>query len=375
MIGLLSGYFGMKYVVPRYRSQLNISESFLPKHHVIGFLPYWLVGKANKDYNKYITTLTYFGLTIGTDGKIVRYNAPGEEEPGWSTLRSGKVDAILKKAEKDHVDLSLLVFNADEASISALLSDPAVHARNLVEEVAPIMSHYGFKDLNIDIESASVASEESRIKFTSFIREVKKNVDKHKLGTITLEASPTVLIKKYLINLTEIHPLVDYVVLMTYDYHYQGSSVTGAVSPIGGAGTNAEFDTITGVREALRILPPSKILVGAPLYGYEWETLSETPRSAVLPGSGLTASNRRTEQFLNTCKCTIHWDEEAKESYIVYKDKETDTFHHLYYPDKQATQEKVNLVKKYNVGGLALWALGYDGKIILNPLENYKNSF
>jgi len=38
---------------------------------------------------------------------------------------------------------------------------------------------------------------------------------------------------------------------MTYDYHYTGSLVSGAVSPMGGAGINAEFDTETGVKEAL----------------------------------------------------------------------------------------------------------------------------
>ncbi len=377
-IGLSSGYFGMKYIVPFYRNQLdNISTLFVPQtHQIIGFLPYWLTSKADKNYDKYITTLTYFGLNVGIDGKIVKFNAPGEEEPGWYTLRSGKVDPFLKKAKKDHINLSLLIFSGNEATISALLSHPASHAQNLVEEVKPIMQRYGFKDLNLDIESVSVASQEAQIRFTTFVKEVKKNMGTHHLGTLTIDVSPTALIKPYLINLTEISKLVDYIVLMTYDFHYTGSLVTGAVSPMKGAGINAEFDTETGVKEALRIMPSQKILLGTPLYGYEWETLGNTPYSAVMPASGQAIGNRRAEELIESCSsCSAQLDLEAKESYVIYKDQQTGTYHQLFYPDEQATLEKIRLTNTYKLGGVAVWALGYDGKSILNPLEKYKNSF
>lgn len=377
-IGLCSGYFGMKYIMPFYRNQLgNISTLFIPQtHQVIGFLPYWLTSKGDKNYNKYITTLTYFGLNVGVDGKIVKFNAPGEEEPGWYTLRSGKVDTFLKNAKKDHINLSLLIFSGDEATISALLSRPASHAQNLVGEIKPIMQKYGFKDLNLDIESVSVASQEAQKKFTAFTKEVKKNMNKYRLGTLSIDVSPTALIKPYLINLIEISKLVDHVILMTYDFHYTGSLVTGAVSPMGGAGINAEFDTETGVKEALRIMPSQKILLGTPLYGYEWETIGNTPHSAVMPSSGLTDSNRRAEEFITSCSsCSAQIDPEAKESYAIYKDQQTGTYHQMFYPDEQATIEKIKLTDSYKLGGVAVWALGYDGKTILNPLEKYKNSF
>jgi len=367
----------MKYIMPLYRSQLpHKLTSFIPqKHHVIGFLPYWLTSKADKNYNKYITTLTYFGLTIGPEGKIIKFDAPGEKEPGWYALESGKMDEFFKNAKKDDINLSLLLFNGDETAISALLSDPIPHAQNLVSEVAPIMKQYGFKDLNLDIESVSTASDEARQRFTAFVKEVKKNINKQKLGTLTIDASPTALVKKYLINLTDVSQLADYIVLMTYDFHYPGSYVTGAVSPIGGAGTNAEFDTLTGVKEALRVMPSEKILLGTPLYGYEWETLGDTPRSAVIPGTGITDSNRRAESFLASCAtCSAQIDSEAKESYVIYKDQQYETYHQMFFPDAQATEEKIKLANNYQLGGIAVWALGYDGESILNPLENYKES-
>ena len=209
------------------------------------------------------------------------------------------------------------------------------------------------------------------------LQEKEKEVETIRVSDeLSIDVSPTALIKPYLINLTAVSSVVDHIIIMTYDYHYTGSLVTGAVSPMRGAGINAEFDTETGVKEALRIIPSQKILLGTPLYGYEWETLGNTPRSAVMPASGLVVSNRRTEEFIESCaSCSAQLDPEAGESYVIYRDQQTGTYHQMFYPDQQATLEKINLTNTYKLGGVAVWALGYDGKTILNPLERYKNSF
>ena len=39
-----------------------------------------------------------------------------------------------------------------------------------------------------------------------------------------------------------------------------------------------------------------------------------------------------------------------------------DSYHQIFYPDKQSTQVKVQFVKNEGLGGLALWALGYEGE-------------
>ena len=62
----------------------------------------------------------------------------------------------------------------------------------------------------------------------------------------------------------------------------------------------------------------------------------------------------------------------AKESYIIYKDDETGVYHQIFYPDKKSMEEKSQFAEKNNLGGVAVWALGYEGKTILEPLANYK---
>lgn len=343
------------------------------KSQVVAFLPYWLIDSAGRDYSKYINTLSYFGVVVAGDGSVEKYTNPGESEPGYYALKNGKADGFLDMAKKNNMKKSLLVFSADEEKIYELISDPVTHAKTMVAEVAPLMREYGFTDLNIDVESVTVASDSARANFTTFVKTVRQEMNREKLGTITIDVSPIVLFKNYLVDLTAIKNDVDYVVLMTYDYHYQNSSIAGAVAPVGGAGVSQEFDVEVSVQAAAQILFPEKIILGVPLYGYEWETISDTPRSATIPGSGIVAGNRRVEEKIKTCtNCTSFYDETTKESVLIFKDDKNDSYHQIYYPNQKSTAEKIKLANKYDLGGIALWALGYEGDTILEPLKTYR---
>lgn len=338
---------------------------------VIGFLPYWLIGKAKSDYSPYITNLSYFALTVDTDGSVMKLTSPIEAEPGWYALNSGKVNSFLSSAKKNNVDLSLTVFNGDREMIDELVSDPIPHAKNLADDVIPVMREHGFKELNLDIESTKDASSEARNNFTTFMRELKTQLSNEGI-TMTVDITGMDLLKQTLIDPKEAGRISDHVLVMTYDFHYPGSFVTGAVAPLGGAGVTAEYDVHAAIEKAKAIMPHEKILLGVPLYGYEWETVSSIPRAGVIPGTGITASNSRIEELLSTCStCSATFDKTSNESYIVYKDIETDTFHQLFYPNKDATLSKTQFATEQNLGGIGLWALGYEGKDILDPLKEY----
>lgn len=374
--GILIGTITSAYATPLLRnSNSTLISAVIPERkQVIGFLPYWLIEKADKDYSPYITQLTYFGLTIETNGHIQKYTDEEgiEGEPGWVALKSGRVDKVLKNAKQHNRTLSLLIFRAENDAITELLSDPVPAARTLIEDLTPIMKEYGFRDLNIDIEHVGRADDDERARFITFLTEVKRGISNNNLGTLTVEITGSDLIKKNLSDPTRIGRIADYVVIMAYDYHFAGSEVTGPVAPLGGGGTRYEYDTKITVEKAREIIPAEKIILGIPLYGYQWETIGTIPGSAIIPGTGQTASHRRvTKQLLLCDTCDTGFDEDGKEPYVVYTEDEADVFDQIFYPDARSTQAKVDLAEALEIGGIALWALGYEGKDILNPLKSY----
>lgn len=364
---LLSFYF--------FSQKLQPLSMIFPKREVIGFLPYWLLDRAKDDYSPYINNLTYFSLSLNKDATIQKYTSPGESEPGYYALTSGRADKFLQMAKSKELTLSLAVFSSDDEIIAEIIKKPKINARKMLQSVKPVMNKYGFSELNLDIEQVSEASPEARLQFTKFVKAIKNNLDPELIKSLSIDITGSSLIKKTnLVNPFAIAPYVDKIIIMAYDYHYGGSYVTGAVAPGTGAGIIAEFDTVSAIEKALAKLPPEKIILGIPNYGYEWETISDLPRSATIPGTSLVISNQRAEKLLlDNPDFQPEFDETDKETYLIYPDKKTGTYHQAYFPDERATQYKVDLAKKYGLAGLAVWALGYEGETILDPLAGYRN--
>lgn len=372
LIGLGIGFLILPVVREKILQKTNSSlYSAFEDKKVIGFLPYWLLSNAKIDYSPYITQLSYFGLRVDSDGSILKLNNPQEREPGWNALISGKLDSYFDSARKHGVSLSLLVASGDSDAIETLISDPQPHAVKLVNDITPILSKYNFSDLNLDIEYTKRATDEARQNFTIFTKTVRRNLDPK--YTLTVEITGDDLIKNNLTDVGSIAKIADYIVIMAYDFHYPGSFVTGAVAPLTGAVTTAEYDVTAAVEKGLEKIPQEKIILGIPTYGYEWETLQKPSRSAVIPGTGIAASNRRAEEFISKCStCSAIFDITDQEEHVVYEDKATGTIHQMFYPTKKSTQAKINLANNESLGGIAIWALGYEGNSILDPLKNYK---
>ncbi|MEO8581930.1 MAG: glycosyl hydrolase family 18 protein [Patescibacteria group bacterium] len=342
---------------------------------VNGFLPYWLLTKATPESLRQLNKITYFGLEIDSDGTLVDKSTPQEAEPGWHKLANGDFTQIVSPL-KGNSDYSLLLHQSNEASISALLSEPVVHAGNLVSAVEPLMKQHGFTDLNIDIESFRTASPEAQVRMSTFLREVKAQLNIRKLGTLTTELTVASLVKQALMNPTEIGEISDHVVLMAYDFRYTGSFTSGAVAPIGGAGEKIEYDIVKSVQLASQVIPSEKLQLGIPLYGYEWETLSYDPESPVVPGTGKTATSNRISELLKTCTdCITGRDELTGSPYLILPPNEDSAVQQIYYEDQESIQKKLDLAKQYKLGGVAFWAIGYETPELLTPIRKYVNEY
>lgn len=344
------------------------------KPEIIGFLPYWLLDKADGDYGRSLTTLSYFGLALDGDGKPVYLVKPGEEDPGWTALKGDKWAAQSATAAKSGLKQSLLVHLADDEIIATLIADPETHGHALVAEVGPVMKKRGFTDLNLDIESFTVASPSARESYTRFVRTVAGDLRKGDMGSLTVEIPPIALFKANLADPQALGAIADAVVLMTYDYNYAGSFLAGPVAPVGGAGSVREFDVTLAVTEALRVIPKEKIILGIPLYGYEWETIRGEAGAATIPGGASVASGKRIASLLSSCaSCSATMDPVANEPHIIYANE--GHYQQIFYENAASLAQKIALAERLDLRGIALWALGYEDPSLLDPLERYTHGF
>ncbi|HYD34621.1 MAG TPA: glycosyl hydrolase family 18 protein [Vitreimonas sp.] len=344
------------------------------KPQVIGFYPYWLIGDGSTDYTPYLTNLTYFGLVINPDGSLQQFTKPSESEPGWNKLKGPAVAQALQRSRNQGQETSLLLHLSDEQAIKALLTQPEAHATRLMSEVAPLMKQHGFQDLNLDLESFNDASPAAQVAFTQFVKTLDQEIDQHGLGTLTIEVTPISLVRPHLIDVASISTHVDRIVLMAYDYSYRGSFVSGPVAPLGGVGEVRELDVESSVQTLLATVPPEKVILGMPIYGYEWETIERQPGAAVIPGSGKTATHKRITELLKTCvHCVKNMDAISSSPYLLLPETQEGYTQQIFYDDQESIRHKLDLAYRYRLGGVAIWALGYEGEGLLEPLTTYQN--
>jgi spore germination protein YaaH len=147
------------------------------------------------------------------------------------------------------------------------------------------------------------------------------------------------------------------------------------VAPLRGAKDKWQFDVTEAVKQATLAIPPEKIILGVAAYGYEWETLSVQPQSPVIPGTNKTATTRRVAEILKNClDCVVGRDPSGGSPYVILPPTEDSAFQHIYYEDKESIQQKLELAKVYKLGGVAIWALGYENKELLEPIKEYRKT-
>lgn len=128
---------------------------------------------------------------------------------------------------------------------------------------------------------------------------------------------------------------------MTYEWGYSGGPAR-AVAPI-----NLVENVIA---YAVTRIPPSKILMGIPNYGYYW-TLP------YIQGNLAKSISNYDEVILAlNNNQRINYDTEAETPYFNYIDQEG-VEHEVWFEDARSILAKLDLVLKYNLSGVSYWTI------------------
>lgn len=116
-----------------------------------------------------------------------------------------------------------------------------------------------------------------------------------------------------------------------------------AVAPIGPVRSVLEY--------ALGKMPPEKIFLGIPNYGYDWIlpfTKGESRADSISTGEAIELARKYNQVIL--------FDEASKTPHFNYID-EQQREHEVWFEDVRSMKAKYDLVNEYNLKGMGYWNL------------------
>lgn len=330
---------------------------------IYGYMPYWNLLSATP--SSVLTDVAYFSLTLTGSGTLQEQTADGPDM-GLRRLQAESFTEWLadRSSARQRTHITFTMLDADD--ISALLSS-APAQQKAVQQITQVVASYPFAGVNLDVELSGSASPNERRAFSEFVAAVNRALDEQSPDVeLTVAVYGSAATKQQLWDIEALEPSVDSFIMMAYDYHVRSSAVAGPVAPIFGKQTGRwQDDIVTNLRDFIKVVPPQKVLLGIPFYGYEWTTTSAQAGATTYPKTGMTATYERVADLLqgspsNVTQLMTRWDEDALSPYITYRQGgETQV---IYYEDARSLSYKLDLVKQVGLGGVAIWAVGYEGE-------------
>ncbi len=373
-LGGIAGYIFWKNTLPLVSPialievMTGTSPAINSKKIVYGFFPYWNL-KMSEDLNiNQLTHFAYFAIDMNPDGTINKVNNNKEQEPGWNKLNSKAFEKLLYQTKVLGQKSVITVTAMDQDTISSLTENPQ-KSLTAVSSIMDIYRSKKFDDINIDFEYVGEPTKQTRDGFTFFIKSLKAAcLSVNSNCEIDIDVFADSAEKYRLWDLQALEPLTNHIIVMAYDYYRKSSTQAGPVAPLRGKcnpNTMQEVclnqDILTHISQFSKILPSEKIILGIPFYGYEWQTASENYLANTYPGTGSMASYSRIQSLFSNPKVSsisAQWSDLSLSPFLTYKE-DGETFL-IQYENAQSIDQKIKLVKSANLGGIAIWALGYE---------------
>lgn len=151
-------------------------------------------------------------------------------------------------------------------------------------------------------------------------------------------------------DLQALSPSVDFVCLMTYSIHNQWTT-PGPISAWQWALDNIDF--------ALKSVPPSKLSVGIPLFGYRWYTGAPHNQGTPTESPNPTAERLTGAEAVLLAKsrqASVNWDPVDHTAWTwYYRDYNREW---VFFTDERSFKERYDLVRNRKLRGFCAWVLG-----------------
>lgn len=310
---------------------------------VYGWHPYW-VGSVYTNYDwSMLSDFCYFDYGVSpTTGNNTNTSF------AWNT--SAAVTAAKNNSVAIHFCATLFSSHSTFWASSTAQQTFITNAINL-------LNSRGGNGINIDFEGMGSAD---KAPFTAFMTSLCNQVHAANPNYKVSMALYAVEWGSNTFDIAALNPLVDNFIIMGYDYYYSGSSTAGPEAPLYNFQTGYNYTLAKSITHYLnKGASKNKLLLGLPWYGREWETAGNTAPSSTT--GGFTSS--RTYAYVKNNAGTYsvankNWEGNSFNPYFSYQS--AGNWRQCWIDDDYSYSRKFDLVNQRGIGGIGIWALGYD---------------
>jgi hypothetical protein len=312
----------------------------LHSHEIFGYAPYWTLPQSSGFDVNDLTTLAYFSVDANADGSL------DESGAGWNGYESQDLVNLVTRshAAGDRVVLTVTCFS--QHSLDAITSDPTAASR-LSSTLISAVSAKNLDGVNFDFEGQGSADRKGLTALITHVSQALHAANPHwqvSMATYASAASDSA----GFYDVAALAPALDGFFVMAYDMNDR--TTPSATSPLVGGGYNAT-ETL---QQFTAVVPPKKVILGIPYYGYDWPTTDGT-RAALSTGGEtplidgvIAASGHQT-----------YWDPSTQTPWTSYQ--VGTQWHETFFDNPTSLALKAQLADRFHVAGMGIWALGMDG--------------
>jgi len=300
-------------------------------------------GSSYKNYNfSMLWGLSYFSYAV-------------EPETGsYKSIHQWKTTSVVDSAKVNGCKVFLSVSNFGSKDNAVFLGNPKAQ-NTLIDSVANLLALRNADGINIDFEGVSKKDKKN---FTTFIIQISKKL---KEINPNYEVSLCIYAEDWnkIFDIESIDSSIDFYTLMGYDYYGGFSKITGPVTPF----THSDkFGN--GLKESVnyynnRGVQHSKLIVGLPYYGAEWYTRNSEIGAPVTKFKSHPNYKTIRELYIDSLKIPVQFDANSFSSYLVIEDS-LNSYRQIFFEDVRSLSFKYDWIRENNIGGVGIWALGYD---------------
>jgi len=355
-------------------------------YRIIGYYPEWGVYARNYFMADVpadkLTHLNYAFARVNDSTNeisiIDTYAALQKPNPGETTGTGnfGGLAALKQQHPQLNAMISVGGWN-DSWQFSAMASTPTGR-ETFSDSCVTFVRQYGFDGVDIDWEYPTGGDTQN---FTSLLQTLRDRLDaagqddgRYYELSIAAPAGPSNIAN---IELDQIHQHLDFINVMTYDFHGTWENVTNFHSAL--YETAAEPEPWVGakdlnVHDVLQVylaagVPPDELVMGVPFYGRGWKDVPDVDNGLYQtaswnppPGTwenGVFDYEDIAENYLAAGSgYTRYWHNEAMVPWVYNPSLAEPIF--IGYDDPQSLAIKADYIKQNNLGGVMFWELSGD---------------